>query len=193
MTMLLQEPTTVFDRLVVPYPATRSTALHDEDTGFLLDLLGDPTIAWYEPLPVPASDPSAPGLVMSYIRKASDPASSIWGWLLVENGIQVGVCQLRGEGRGFLVGASLLPFARGRGLGTAVFVALARLGYDVLEASHVAGEVEDDNIASIRAIRKAAYVATDRYPRTLDNGRPALVTRYTATRQGDAAAVTGLD
>jgi RimJ/RimL family protein N-acetyltransferase len=169
-------------RLAVSYPATRSRLLDEGDAAFMLELLSDPTIAWYEPLAVPATDAAAPGLILSYIRKASDPSSVIIGWSLIEQGRRVGVCQLRREGEGFLVGASLLPSARGRGLGTAVFEALAALGYTHLDARHVAGEVEDDNIASIRALGKASYVPTDRYRRVLDNGRVPIVTRYTATR-----------
>jgi RimJ/RimL family protein N-acetyltransferase len=192
MTMLLPPPTFELSderartdeqrELVVRYPATRSDSLHEADASFLLDLVSDPTIAWYEPLAVPASDPTAADLVLSYIRKASDPSSAIVGWSLIENGWKVGTCQLRGDGGGFLVGTSLLPSARGRGLGTAVFSALADLACNRLGATHVAGEVEDDNIASINALKKALYVPTDRYRRTLDNGRAPIVTRYTARK-----------
>jgi RimJ/RimL family protein N-acetyltransferase len=193
MTMLLPSPTLEPSderartdeqkELVVRYPATRSDSLHEADASFLLELLSDPTIAWYEPMPVPTSDPAADGLVLSYIRKANDPASAIVGWSLIENGWKVGVCQLRHDNGGFLVGTSLLPFARGRGLGTAVFTALADLAYNRLGATHVAGEVEVDNIASIKALEKASYVPTDRYRITLDNGRAPMVTRYTASNR----------
>jgi RimJ/RimL family protein N-acetyltransferase len=193
MTMLLPPPPTLElsderartdeqTKLVVRYPATLSDSLHEADVSFLLDLLSDPTIAWYDPMAVPASDPTAAGLALSYIRKSSDPSSTVVGWALIENGAKVGTCQLRCDDGGFLVGTSLLPSARGRGLGTAVFSALADLAYNRLGATHVAGEVEDDNIASIKALRKALYVPTDRYRNTLDNGRTPTVTRYTATK-----------
>jgi RimJ/RimL family protein N-acetyltransferase len=169
-------------KLEVHYPKTRSRALVEADAEFLLELLSDPTIAWYEPMTLPASDAGARDLVVSYICKANDPSSMILGWSLIENHVKVGVCQLRREDGRFLVGVSLFPWARSRGLGTAVFSALAELAYDRLHATHVAGEVEDENIASIKALEKAGYVPTDRYGRTLDNGRRTLVTRYDASR-----------
>jgi RimJ/RimL family protein N-acetyltransferase len=164
----------------VAFPATLPVELIDDDVSFLLELLSDPTIAWYEPLAVPVAHPSAIQMVRSYIRKSSDPAGETLGWALLESGVRVGVCQLRREDDGYLVGASLFPAVRGRGLGTAIFKALALYGFHNLGAGHVAGEVEDDNTASIRALSKASYVPVSRYPTTLDNGRLAIRTRYEA-------------
>jgi len=173
---------------LVDFPAVRAAVLADTDALFLLELLSDPAVCWYEPLAVPPTSPAAIHLVRNYIHKASHPTSTTSGWAVVEAGQRVGVCQLRQKDDGYLVGASLFPHIRGRGLGTAIFKSLAAYAFGNLDASHVAGEVEDDNIPSIRALHKAAYVPSDRYQKTLDNGRPATVTRFDADRASLAAA-----
>jgi RimJ/RimL family protein N-acetyltransferase len=167
-------------RPAVDYPATHPVDLVDADLTFLVELLSDPTIAWYEPLPVPPTDPTAIQLVRSFVHKASDPAGDTLGWALIEAGRRVGVCQLRRDDDGYLVGASLLASARGRGLGTAIFRALAIYAFRDLHANHVAGEVEDENIPSIRALHNASYAPVARYPKVLDNGRETVVSRFIA-------------
>ena len=71
---------------------------------------------------------------------------------------------------------SLQPDARERGLGTALFKALGDWG--LRDGGFVAGEVEDDNVLSHRAIASAGYDSRDHYTIVLADGRPAMVTRY---------------
>jgi RimJ/RimL family protein N-acetyltransferase len=162
----------------VDYPTVRPDHLRERDLRWMVGLLADPDIAWYEPLPVPQGDPRAEDLVRGFIRRSGHPSSRTAAWLILENGRRVGVAQLRRLGEGRLVGVSLAPAVRGRGMGTALFRALAAFATQHVGAEYVAGEVEDDNLPSIGALHKAGYLAEDRYPTTLDNGRQTVVTRF---------------
>jgi GNAT superfamily N-acetyltransferase len=161
---------------LVRYRATDLTTLRHRHIGWMLTLLSDSTIAHYEPLPVPPTDTEAPEILATFIRRQSPPDRSVQGWVILENGRKVGVCQLRRSGEGHLVGVSLQPNVRNRGLGTALFKALGDWG--LIDGSFVAGEVEDDNLLSHKALQSAGYTARDRYPVVLADGRHTIVTRY---------------
>ena len=92
-------------------------------TGYVIPVK---TIARYEPLPVPAADGRAAEILGTFIDRLKERPPTVQGWLVLEAGQPVGVCQLRREGDGHLVGVSLLPVARNRGLGTALFHALGQ-------------------------------------------------------------------
>ncbi|MEY2404051.1 MAG: FR47-like protein [Acidimicrobiaceae bacterium] len=160
----------------VDFAATELVGLQHHHVCWMLTLLADPTIAHYEPLPVAPSDPQAADILGTFIDRL-DPARRIaQGWLVMEAGQRVGVCQLRRDGEGHLVGVSLQAEARNRGLGTALFKALGHWGLE--DGEFVAGEVEDDNVPSHRSILSAGYEARDRYGIVLADGRPTTVTRY---------------
>jgi hypothetical protein len=161
---------------VVDYASTELVGLQHHDVCWMLTLLADPTIAHYEPLPVPPSDPQAADILATFIDRLTPPAQSAQGWLVLEAGQRVGVCQLRRIGEGHLVGVSLQPHARQRGLGTALFTSLGTWG--LRDSGFVAGEVEDDNVLSHRSIVSAGYDSRDRYAIVLADGRPTTVTRY---------------
>ena len=136
----------------------------------------DPTIAHYEPLPVPPSDPQAADILGTFIDRLTPPRPSAQGWVVLEGGQRVGLCQLRRTGEGHLVGVTLEAPARNRGLGTALFKALGDWG--LRDGGFVAGEVEDDNVLSHVALDNAGYAEKDRYAIVLADGRPTMVTRY---------------
>ena len=165
----------------VRYRATELTKLRHHHVGWMLSLLADATIAFYEPLPVAPTDAAAADILGTFIDRQSPPERNAQGWVILENGRRVGVCQLRRSDEGHLVGVSLEPSARNRGLGTALFKALGEWG--LTDGGFVAGEVEDDNILSHRALQSAGYIARDRYPVLLADGRPTIVTRYEADAQ----------
>lgn len=160
----------------VHYDATELVGLQHHDICWMLTLLADPTIAYYEPLSVPPSDPQAADILGRFVNRLAGPRPSAQGWVVLEAGRRVGVCQLRRTGEGHLVGVSLEAAARNRGLGTALFKALGDWGLH--DGGFVAGEVEDDNVLSHNALQSAAYTNTDRYAIVLADGRPAMVTRY---------------
>lgn len=168
------------------YPEGALAHFHSEDLSFLTRLLSDPTVSWYEPLEVSLPDPGGAEIVESFLAKQLQlveidraPGSESWtrAWLVFQAGRKVGSCQLRPEEDGCLVGASLMPQARGRGLGSAIFSALAVHAY-ALGATHVAGEAETDNLPSLRALEKAGYTSVARYRLILANQRGADVVRY---------------
>ena len=161
---------------VVNSESTELIGLRHHHVCWMLTLLADPTIAHYEPLPVPPSDPQAADILGTFIDRLMPPVRSAQGWLVMEAGRRVGVCQLRRTGEGHLVGVSLETAARERGLGTSLFKALGDWG--MRDGRFVAGEVEDDNVLSHRAIHSAGYNPQDRYTIVLADGRPATVTRY---------------
>jgi hypothetical protein len=161
---------------LVDYTATELIGLHHHHVCWMLTLLADPTIAHYEPLPVPPSDPQAEEILGTFIDRLAPCRRSAQGWVVVEAGQRVGVCQLRRTGEGHLVGVSLQADARERGLGTALFKTLGDWG--LRDGGFVAGEVEDDNVLSHRAIASAGYSSRDQYTIVLADGRPAPVTRY---------------
>jgi RimJ/RimL family protein N-acetyltransferase len=160
----------------VGFEATELFGLQHHHICWMLTLLADPTIAHYEPLPVPPSDPQAADILGTFIDRLTPPQPSAQGWVVVEAGQRVGVCQLRRTGDGHLVGVSLEAGARNRGLGTALFKALGDWG--LREGGFVAGEVEDDNLPSHNALQSAGYASHGRYAIVLADGRPATVTRY---------------
>jgi GNAT superfamily N-acetyltransferase len=160
----------------VDYAATDLVGLEHHHICWMLTLLADPTIAHYEPLPVPPSDPQAEDILGRFIDRLTPGRQSAQGWVVMEAGERVGICQLRRTGEGHLVGVSLQPSARERGLGTALFKALGEWG--LRDGGFVAGEVEDDNVLSHGAIASAGYDSRDHYAIVLDDGRPAMVTRY---------------
>ena len=160
----------------VGFEATELLGLQHHHICWMLTLLADPTIAYYEPLPVPVSDPQAADILGTFINRLSPPRSSAQGWVVMEAGQRVGVCQLRRTGEGHLVGVSLEASARNRGLGTALFKALGDWGLQ--DGGFVAGEVEDDNVLSHNALLTAGYTSQDRYAIVLADGRPTMVTRY---------------
>ena len=161
---------------VVDYASTELLGLQHHHICWMLTLLADPTIAHYEPLPVPPSDPQAEEILGTFVDRLTPCRRSAQGWVVVEAGQRVGVCQLRRTGEGHLVGVSLQADARERGLGTALFKALGDWG--LRDGGFVAGEVEDDNILSHRAITSAGYDSRDQYNIVLADGRSAMVTRY---------------
>jgi GNAT superfamily N-acetyltransferase len=176
----------------VRYRATELTKLKHHHVGWMLSLLADATIAFYEPLPVPATDSQAADILGTFINRLAPPEASAQGWVILENGRRVGVCQLRRSGDGYLVGVSLQPTARNRGLGTELFKALGSWG--LIDGGFVAGEVEDDNVLSHRALQSAGYTARDRYPVVLADGRATIVTRYENDAQrGQANASSIID
>jgi GNAT superfamily N-acetyltransferase len=160
----------------VAYPATELLGLEHHHVCWMLTLLADPTIAHYEPLPVPPSDPQATDILATFIDRLSPPAPTAQAWVVEEAGLRVGVCQLRRTGEGHLVGVSLQPDARDRGLGTALFTTLSEWG--LRDGGFVAGEVEDDNLPSHHALQAAGFTPRDRYAIVLADRRPATVTRY---------------
>jgi GNAT superfamily N-acetyltransferase len=174
----------------VHYRATELAKLQHHHVGWMLSLLRDAAIAFYEPLPVPATDRQAAEIVGTFINRLAPPEPSAQGWVILENGRRVGVCQLRRSGEGHLVGVSLQPTARNRGLGTELFKALA--GWGLRDGGFVAGEVEDDNLLSHRALRSAGYIAGDRYPIVLADGRATIVTRYEADAQHANASASSI-
>jgi RimJ/RimL family protein N-acetyltransferase len=161
---------------LIGYEATELFGLQHHHICWMLTLLADPTIAHYEPLPVPPSDPQAADILATFIDRLTPARPSAQGWMVLEAGQQVGVCQLRRTGPGHLVGVSLRAEARNRGLGTALFTALSDWGLG--DGSFVAGEVEDDNLPSHNALQSAGYTPNDRYAIVLADGRPTTVTRY---------------
>jgi GNAT superfamily N-acetyltransferase len=162
---------------LVDYKATTLVGVEHHHVCWMLTLMSDPTITHYEPLPVPATDPQAAEILASFIeRRIQSPQPTAQGWIVTEAGQRVGLCQLRRTGEGHLVGVSLLPSARNRGLGSALFRALGDWG--LTDGDYVAGEVEDDNLISHSAIATAGYESCDRYPVVLADGRPTMVTRY---------------
>jgi GNAT superfamily N-acetyltransferase len=165
----------------VRYRATELTKLRHHHVSWMLSLLADATIAFYEPLPVSPTDEAAADILGTFIDRQAPPERNAQGWVILENGRRVGVCQLRRSGEGHLVGVSLQPSARNRGLGTALFKALGSWG--LTDGGFVAGEVEDDNVLSHRALQSAGYLARDRYPVVLADGRPTIVTRYECDAQ----------
>jgi GNAT superfamily N-acetyltransferase len=176
----------------VRYRATELTKLRHHHVGWMLSLLTDSTIAYYEPLPVSPTDEAAADILGSFIERQSPPERIAQGWVILENGRRVGVCQLRRSDEGHLVGVSLQPSARNRGLGTALFKALGAWG--LTDGGFVAGEVEDDNVLSHRALQSAGYIARDRYPVVLADGRPTIVTRYECDAQhADVSASSFID
>ena len=162
----------------VDYGAVELVGLEHHHVCWLLTLLSDPAIAHYEPMALPADDPRAPELLASFVDRLALPGATAQAWMVLEAGRGVGACQLRRRDGGHLVGVSLEPGVRERGLGTALFKALA--GWGLRDGGFVAGEVEDDNVLSHGAIVSAGYAPEDRYPIVLDDGRRALITRYQA-------------
>ena len=160
----------------VNYQATELIGLQHHHICWMLTLLTDPTIAHYEPLPVPPSDPQAADILGTFIDRLTPPRPSAQGWVVLEGGQRVGLCQLRRTGEGHLVGVTLEAPARNRGLGTALFKALGDWG--LRDGGFVAGEVEDDNVLSHVALDNAGYAEKDRYAIVLADGRPTMVTRY---------------
>jgi GNAT superfamily N-acetyltransferase len=161
---------------VVDYDATELVGLRHHHICWLLTLLADPAISHYEPLPVPVSDPQAAEILASFVDRLAPFQPTAQAWVVYEAGRRVGTCQLRRSGEGHLVGVSLQPDVRERGLGTALFKTLGDWG--LRDGGFVAGEVEDDNVISHRAIVSAGYLQGDRYPIVLADRRPAMVTRY---------------
>jgi GNAT superfamily N-acetyltransferase len=161
---------------VVDYDATELVGLRHHHICWLLTLIADPTISHYEPMPVPVSDPQAAEILASFVDRLAPPRPTAQAWVVYEAGRRVGSCQLRRSGEGHLVGVSLQPDVRERGLGTALFKTLGDWG--LRSGEFVAGEVEDDNVISHRAIVSAGYLQGDRYPIALADSRPAMVTRY---------------
>ena len=174
----------------VRYRATELAKLQQHHVGWMLSLLADATIAFYEPLPVPVTDSRAVDILSTFINRLTPPEPSAQGWVVLENGRRVGVCQLRRSGEGHMVGVSLQPTARNRGLGTALFTALA--GWGLRDGGFVAGEVEDDNVLSHRALQSAGYTSADRYPIVLADGRATVVTRYEADAQRAHASASSI-
>ena len=162
----------------VGFAATELVGLEHHHICWMLTLLADPTISYYEPLPVPPSDPQAADILGRFMDRLSVDSPTAQAWLVLEAGRRVGVCQLRRTGEGHLVGVSLHPGARQRGLGTALFKALSDWG--LRDGGFVAGEVEDDNLLSHNALQSAGYAPEDRYALLLADGRPTMVTRYEA-------------
>ena len=160
----------------VTYESTELIGLQHHHICWMLTLLADPTIAHYEPLPVQPSDPQAAEILGTFINRCTPPRPSAQGWVVLEAGRRVGVCQLRRTGEGHLVGVSLEADVRNRGLGTALFKALGEWG--LRDGGFVAGEVEDDNVLSHNALQSANYAPQDRYAIVLADGRPTMVTRY---------------
>jgi RimJ/RimL family protein N-acetyltransferase len=160
----------------VGYAGTELVGLEHHHICWMLTLLADPTIAHFEPLPVPLSDPRAADVLGRFMDRLSVDRPSAQGWVVLEAGRRVGVCQLRRTGEGHLVGVSLRSDARERGLGTALFKALSDWGLQ--DGGFVAGEVEDDNALSHNALLSAGYAPEDRYALVLADGRPTMVTRY---------------
>jgi len=160
----------------VNYDATELLGLEHHHICWMLTLLSDPTIAHYEPMPVPPKDPQAEEILGTFIDRLAPCRRSAQGWLVMEAGQRVGVCQLRRTGEGHLVGVSLQESARKRGLGTALFKALGDWG--LRDGGFVAGEVEHDNVLSHGAIVSAGYIPRDHYTIVLADRRPARVTRY---------------
>lgn len=160
----------------VGYAGTELIGLRHHHICWMLTLLNDPTIAHYEPLPVAPSDPQAAEILGTFVNRLSPPRPSAHGWVVLESGRRVGVCQLRRTGEGHLVGVSLQADVRNRGLGTALFKALSDWGLE--DGGFVAGEVEDDNVLSHNALQSAGYTPSDRYAIVLADGRPTMVTRY---------------
>ena len=160
----------------IGYAATELVGLEHHHICWMLTLLSDPTISYYEPMPVSPSDPQAADILGQFMDRISVDRSSAQAWLVLEAGRRVGVCQLRRTGEGHLVGVSLQATARDRGLGTAVFKALSDWGLE--DGGFVAGEVEDDNVLSHNALQSAGYAPEDRYALVLADGRPTMVTRY---------------
>jgi GNAT superfamily N-acetyltransferase len=176
----------------VQYRATELTNLRHHHVSWMLSLLEDTTISYYEPLPVAPTDAEAADIIGGFIDRQTPPERAGQGWVILENGRRVGVCQLRRSGEGHLVGVSLESSARNRGLGTALFKALGDWG--LTDGAFVAGEVEDDNVLSHRALQSAGYLAGDRYPVVLANGRPTIVTRYECdAKRGRVSASSFLD
>ena len=161
---------------VIGYEATELVGLQHNHICWMLTLLADPTISHYEPLPVPPSDPQAADILGTFIERLAPPRPTAQGWVILEAGERVGVCQLRRTGEGHLVGVSLQADARNRGLGTALFRALGDWGLH--DGGFVAGEVEDDNLPSHNALHAAGYTSKDRYAIVLADGRATTVTRY---------------
>ena len=160
----------------IDYTATELVGLEHHHLCWLLTLLTDPTIAHYEPLPVPPSDPQAAEILGTFIDRLAPPQPAAQAWIVLEAGQRVGACQLRRHGDGHLVGVSLQADVRQRGLGTALFKALGHWG--LTDGGFVAGEVEDDNLLSHHALQSAGYTPEDRYNIQLADGRPTTVTRY---------------
>jgi GNAT superfamily N-acetyltransferase len=160
----------------VDFAAATLTGLQHHHVCWLLTLISDPTIAHYEPLPVPPSDPQAIEILTTFVERLASPHPSVQAWVVMEAGRRVGTCQLRPSHDGYLVGVSLQPDARARGLGTALFTALGHWG--LTDGDFVAGEVEDDNLLSHRALASAGYHPESRYGIELADGRPTTVTRY---------------
>jgi GNAT superfamily N-acetyltransferase len=159
----------------VDYSGTELVGLQHHHLCWMLTLIADPTIAHYEPLPVPPSDPQAAEILGTFVDRLDAPHPDAQAWVVMEAGRRVGTCQLRRTGEGHLVGVSLEPGARDRGLGTALFKALGDWGLH--DGLFVAGEVEDDNVLSHGAILSAGYCPQDRYQIVLADGRPTTVTR----------------
>jgi len=162
----------------IGYAATELVGLEHHHICWMLTLLSDPTISYYEPMPVPPSDPQAADILGRFMDRLTADRPSAQGWMVLEAGRRVGVCQLRRTGAGHLVGVSLQATARDRGLGTAIFKALSDWGLQ--DGGFVAGEVEDDNVLSHNALQSAGYSPEDRYALVLADGRPTMVTRYEA-------------
>lgn len=160
----------------VGYSGTELVGLEHHHICWMLTLLTDPTISYYEPLPVPPSDPQAADILARFMDRITVDRPTAQGWMVLEAGQRVGVCQLRRTGEGHLVGVSLQADARARGLGTAIFKALSDWGLE--DGGFVAGEVEDDNTLSHNALQSAGYTPQDRYALVLADGRPTMVTRY---------------
>jgi len=160
----------------VGYSGTELVGLEHHHICWMLTLLTDPTISYYEPLPVPPSDPQAADILARFMDRITVDRPTAQGWMVLEAGQRVGVCQLRRTGEGHLVGVSLRADARARGLGTAIFKALSDWGLQ--DGGFVAGEVEDDNALSHNALQSAGYTPEDRYALVLADGRPTMVTRY---------------